>query len=168
MINPTTVSMIRDIVAIFGVIAGFTYYVMTVRHQNQSRRAQLFTEIYRDFKAEELQDAFHDVVTVWEWDSYEDFAEKYGSRNNYEEFRKYQLIYSIYEGLGVLVYRNFIDVTLIELLMRSYVVRFWEKIGPIMKESRMRLNAPLIAEWTEYLYDELLKIESKPAYTLKT
>ncbi len=167
MIDPLTVSIIRDLVAIFGVIAGFTYYVLTVRHQNQSRGAQLFTELYRDFKAVELQDAFHEVVYVWEWDSYEEYIEKYGMMNNYEEYRKYLLVYSIYEGLGVLVYRKFIDITLIEQLMRSYVVRFWEKIGPIMKESRIRHNAPLIAEWTEYLYDELMKIESKPAYTLK-
>ena len=161
-------STIRDIVTIVGVIAGFTYYALTVRHQNQSRGAQLFIEMYRDFKAVEVQDAFEDIVNKWEWDNYEDFQKKYGRRYNWDEFRKYMLVYSIYEGLGVLVYRNLIDVTMIEQFMRSYIVRFWEKIGPIMKESRVRFNNPLIAEWTEYLYEEVRQIESKPAYTLKT
>ena len=160
--------MVRDIIAILGVVGGFTYYVMTVRHQNQSRGAQLFTEMYRDFKAINVQDAFHDIISVWQWDSYEDFQEKYGSEKNWKEFQKYVLIYSIYEGLGVLVYRNLIDITMIEQFMRSYVVRFWEKIGPIMKETRVRNNAPLVAEWTEYLYEEINQIKSKPAYTLKT
>ena len=45
MITPTTVSMIRDIVAIFGVIAGFTYYVMTVRNAEKARKIQLVTQI---------------------------------------------------------------------------------------------------------------------------
>ena len=77
------------------------------------------------------------------------------------------LVYSIYEGLGVLIYRNLIDVKMIDELMRSYVIQFWEKIGPVMVESRVRREAPLIAEWTEYLYTEVKKIESTPAYLLK-
>jgi uncharacterized protein YozE (UPF0346 family) len=160
-------SVIRDLVAIFGVIAGFTYYVMTVRHQNSSRKAQLFMEMYRDFKRPDVQKAFHDIVHVWHWDSFEDFQEKYG-RSNWDENNKYMLVYSIYEGLGVLIYRELIDVKMIELLMRSYVTRFWEKIGPIMVEVRTRYDAPLAAEWTEYLYNEVKKIESTPAYLLKS
>jgi len=31
-------SIIRDLVAIFGVIAGFTYYVMTVRQTEQEEK----------------------------------------------------------------------------------------------------------------------------------
>ena len=45
--------MIRDLVAIFGVIAGFTYYVMTVRNSQrmqqmtlETRQAQLFMQVY--------------------------------------------------------------------------------------------------------------------------
>jgi len=32
MADPVTLQMARDVVAIFGVIAGFTYYLMTVRN----------------------------------------------------------------------------------------------------------------------------------------
>ena len=39
-------SVIRDLVAIFGVIAGFSYYVVTVRNQNRARQAQLFMQIF--------------------------------------------------------------------------------------------------------------------------
>jgi len=45
--------VIRDLVAIFGVIAGFTYYVMTVRNSQrmqqmtlETRQAQLFMQVY--------------------------------------------------------------------------------------------------------------------------
>jgi len=160
-------STIRDLVAIFGVIAGFTYYVLTVRHQNSSRKAQLFMEMYRDFKRPDVQKAFHDIVNVWQWESFEDFQEKYGT-SNWDEHNKYMLVYSIYEGLGVLIYRELIDVKMIDELMRSYVTRFWEKIGPIMVEVRTRHDVPLVAEWTEYLYKEVKPIESTPAYLLKS
>ena len=159
--------MIRDLVTIFGVIAGFSYYVMTVKHQKSSRRGQLFMEMYRDFKRPDVQKAYSDIVYVWEWDNWEDFQKKYGRLSNWDEFNKYMLVYSIYEGLGVLIYRNLIDVKMIDELMRSYVIQFWEKIGPVMVESRVRRRAPLIAEWTEYLYTEVKKIESTPAYLLK-
>ena len=39
-------SVIRDLVAIFGVIAGLTYYMTTVRNQNRTRRAQLYMQIF--------------------------------------------------------------------------------------------------------------------------
>ncbi len=160
-------SVIRDLVTIFGVIAGFTYYVITVKHQNISRRGQLFMEMYRDFKRPDVQKAYNDIVHVWEWENHEDFQKKYGRLSNWDEFNKYMLVYSIYEGLGVLIYRNLIDVKMIDELMKSYVILFWEKIGPVMVESRVRREAPLIAEWTEYLYTEVKKIESTPAYLLK-
>jgi len=161
-------SVIRDLVTIFGVIAGFSYYVMTVKHQNSSRRGQLFMEMYRDFKRPDVQKAYSDIVHVWKWDNWEDFQKKYGRLSNWDEFNKYMLVYSIYEGLGVLIYRNLIDVKMIDELMRSYVIQFWEKIGPVMVESRVRRDNPWIAEWTDYLYTEVKKIESTPAYLLKS
>jgi hypothetical protein len=164
MIDPVSLQMLRDVVAIFGVIAGFTYYVMTVRHQRSSRKAQLFMEMYRDFKTVDVQKAWIDVVIVWEWDNYEDFRKKYSWTTNWEERKKQALLTGIYEGLGVLVYRNLIDIKMIDELMRSYIVLFWEKMSPIFLELR-KMN-PLTAEWTEYLYNEVKKIESVPAYTL--
>ena len=133
MVDLAALSMVRDIVAILGVVGGFTYYVMTVRHQNTSRKAQLFMEMYRDFKRPDIQKAFNDVVNIWTWKDYDEFVEKYGRDTNYDEFNKYMLVYSVYEGLGVLVYRNLIDVTMIEELMRSYVVSFWEKMSPFSR-----------------------------------
>ncbi len=46
-------SVVRDLVAIFGVIAGFGYYVLTVRNnqenqrqQLETRQAQLYMQVY--------------------------------------------------------------------------------------------------------------------------
>jgi len=43
MIDPVTLQMVRDVVAIFGVIAGFTYYVLTVRNSQRMQKMQLET-----------------------------------------------------------------------------------------------------------------------------
>ena len=37
MVDPVTLQIVRDVVAIFGVIAGFSYYVLTVRNSQRAR-----------------------------------------------------------------------------------------------------------------------------------
>jgi hypothetical protein len=39
--------MIRDLVAIFGVIAGFSYYVLIVRNTQRSRQAQMLMQLHQ-------------------------------------------------------------------------------------------------------------------------
>jgi len=55
--------MVRDVVAIFGVIAGFTYYVLTVRssqrtqrQQLETRQAQLFMQLYRLYDTKDFME----------------------------------------------------------------------------------------------------------------
>ena len=162
------------------LVVGIIYYLTIMRSQQrtrelafkaqeqavETRQAQLFMEMYRDFKRPDVQKAFHDIVSVWEWENYDDFQEKYV--RTWDEWNKYMLIYSIYEGLGVLIYRKLIDVKMIDELMRSYVTRFWDKLSPVLLEMRARYNAPLMVEFTEYLYNEIMKVESTPAYLLET
>ena len=40
------ISAVRDLVAIFGVLAGFAYYIVTVQNANKVRKTQLLMEIY--------------------------------------------------------------------------------------------------------------------------
>jgi hypothetical protein len=180
MMVEITYQMVLSTLQTVGLLVGIYYYVMTLQNtkknqeislRNQenaleTRQAQLFMEMYRDFKRPDVQKAFHDIWRVWEWESFDDFQEKYVQ--NWDEWNKYMLIYSIYEGLGVLIYRKLIDVKMIDELMSSYVTRFWDKLSPILLEMRVRFNAPLMVEFTEYLYDEIMKVDSTPVYLRET
>jgi hypothetical protein len=68
----------------------------------------------------------------------------------------------------VLVYRNFIDVSLVDDMMSSFVFGFWEKYESIIKNNRERLNTPQILEWAEYLYIEVRKVAERQHPELKT
>jgi hypothetical protein len=64
--------MVRDLVAIFGVIAGFSYYVMNVRNtrknqelQLETRQAQLFTQIFLTRNTSESVSNYFEVLN-WE------------------------------------------------------------------------------------------------------
>jgi hypothetical protein len=42
--------------------------------------------------------------------------------------------------------------------MSAMVVSFWEKWGDFYVEYRVRRNTPMVAEWIEYLYNEIKPI----------
>ena len=114
MVNPTTVSMIRDIVAIFGVIAGFTYYVLTVQntrknqqHQLETRRAQLYMTLFNTIYNQNIWDLVHEI-RQYEFTDYDDFMDKYGPYNNLEAYDKLSDVWWFFTELGTLVYREYI------------------------------------------------------------
>ena len=167
-------SVIRDLVAIFGVIAGFSYYVLTVRnaqrnqqHQLETRQAQLFMPIYSTSYSEEHIKALEEV-RQWEWEDYDDYMAKYGSEANPEAYMMYRKLFGYLEGLGVLVRRGLIDPSLVDDLMSGFIIRFWEKFEPYFVERRRRLNWPQVGEQIEYLYNQVQPIAERQRRELTT
>ena len=77
------ISIIRDLIACFGVIAGFSYYVLTVRAtrknqqmQLEARKAQLYNQIYSWFTKTETLVEYMEMLN-WEWTDYGDFERKF-------------------------------------------------------------------------------------------
>lgn len=99
-------SMIRDLVAIFGVLAGFSYYVLTVRanqknqelalksqqQQLETRQAQLFMPLYSNVHDREFLKTIIPILLEWEWTDYDDFHSKYGTQNIEEYSRFYTIL----------------------------------------------------------------------------
>ena len=54
---------IRDIVTIFGVIAGFSYYAMTVRNANKARKTQTLMQLRNRVLTKEY---LHDYIELLE------------------------------------------------------------------------------------------------------
>ena len=167
-------SVIRDLVGIFGVIAGFTYYVLTVRnaqrnqqHQLETRQAQLFMQIYDNFNKTEFYRKFMEVVQLMEWNDVEDYDIKYG--DVLEDHSKTSSLGVFFEGIGVLAQQELIDVKLVARLMSSNLRAYWEKTGPIWKARRERSGNPYIMEYNEWLYNAVKRVkqEQKPAYLME-
>ena len=168
------ISMIRDLVAIFGVIAGFSYYVMTVRNaqknqrlQLETRQAQLFMPIYSTYQSEDHIKAVSEIMK-WEWEDYDDYMAKYGSEANPEAYMMYRKVFGYLEGLGVLVRRGLIDPSLVDDLMSGLIIGYWEKFEPIFVERRRQLNWPQVGEQIEYLYNQVRPIAERQRRELTT
>ncbi len=68
-----------------------------------------------------------------------------------------------YEGIGVLVKEDILDIRWVALLMSGMTRDYWERLAPYVSNIRDALDRPrFVIEW-EYLYNELMKyIEEQP------
>lgn len=149
-----------DIIPILALIAAIMYYVYISKSQNQTRKAQLFMQIYNRFQDKEFLRQNIEIMNM-EWADFDDFWQKYGIIVNPEAT---SLIFSVgtyFEGIGVMVKEKLIDVKLVDDLMTGLVVRYWEKLEPIIKHQRIMFNWPEAYEWTEYLYNTITSIKKE-------
>ena len=161
--------MIRDLVAIFGVIAGFTYYILTVRNAQKARQAQMFSQLYQTRFSPEGIYRFWRIMLLT-FDSFEDYLQKWGPYEHPEVTEELRLIsasWAFYDGLGKLLKDNMLDVkTVYDLLgLRSLMV--WYKYEMIIKNIRIMGGAQAhqqegagldYMKYFEYLADEMARL----------
>jgi hypothetical protein len=145
-------SVVRDLVTIFGVIAALT---------NKVRKTQLFLSLYEMFESKEAQRTSMKLVLEWEWSDYDDWYSKYGPEINLEAAATLTAFQSRQAKVGLLVKKGMIDIDTVYSMMRTAVVSNWEKYEPITLGIRERMNFPNWMENQEYLYNEIKKIETK-------
>jgi len=168
MVDLAMLQVVRDLVAIFGVIAGFTYYVMTVRNNNKARKTQQLLLLHQRWFEKETQ---RDLIELneMEWDDYDDFLEKYDSAVNPDNFSKRTFLWNYMDGLGYLLSQNLIDIESVYYLMSGFVPEFmWRKWEPILIERRKRYNNPDLYIWFEYLANEIKKMRVKRGLASET
>lgn len=76
-------AVLRDTVAILGVFAGLTYYVIIVRNAQKARRTDTFMRLYQSSYSPETHRNFWELMRL-EWDDFGDFMTRYGFATNPE------------------------------------------------------------------------------------
>ena len=165
MADPVTLQTLMTYLTLISVPVGVIYHIMTLRNtrQNQeqqleTRQAQLFMHLYNRCQEAEFWTQMEEIQQ-WEWDNPEEYYEKYESRP--EIIAKWYSVGTLFEGMGVLVKRNLIDVTIVDDLLSGPIMSLWQKWEPTILERRRRKNMPTIFEWFEYLYEEIKKVSEK-------
>ena len=145
-------SVIRDLVTIFGVIAGFTYYVWTVRNAEKSRKTEHLLLRFQHFDPAYSR-AVQDVMSQ-EWGStYADW-----NKQSPESRANFDYIVFRYNNVGLLLKQKMIDPdVLYQLFSPRFIMRLWEKTEKLIKNNREKRNFPTHMEAFEYLYHETKK-----------
>ena len=164
MVDYQTISIVLTGI---GLMIALTYYALQIRNQNRTRQAQLFMQIYNRWTDTEFNENFIDVINR-DWKDYDDWNMKFSEKVNPQATARQRTIGQYFEGVGVLVYRNLIDVNLVDDMMSSLLLNFWEKQKPVIMGLREHYKHPQILEWTEYLYNEVKKVVESQHPELKT
>jgi hypothetical protein len=157
MIDPVSLQMIRDVVTIFGVIAGLTYYLLTVRNANKARKTQIVMQLRNDIQSRE-NNLENTKLYFMEWDSFEDFYTKYDATVNPENYALRAHLWGFYESVGYMLYQGLIDVETVYNILGSYqTLVTWNKFRDVILEQRKFYDNPHWYRWFEYLASEISK-----------
>jgi len=157
-----TYQMVLSTIQTIALVVGIVYYItimrntqktraLTLRSQEQAletRQTQLFMHIYSQWYSTDFWINWEKVMEI-DFKDYDDANEKLSP----ETRRSARSLFVFFEGIGVLVNRGLIEPSLIDDLMSAMVISFWEKWKVYYVEYRVRRNAPMVAEWIEYLYN---------------
>ena len=150
---------ISAVVAAVGVLVGVTLAYLEVRTLVKQRQTDLVMRLHHTWISKEYREAWTRVLTL-EFEDYNDFVRKHGSITSGEPASvAILMVAGFYESVGVLFHRKLIDIDLIEELLP--VEMSWEKIAPLFVGWRKQANEPRLAEWFEYLYNEMQKREQR-------
>jgi hypothetical protein len=165
-----TYQMVLSTLQTAGLLVGIFYYVMTLRNQRknqelalETRQAQLFMNIYdRRVNNPEFDALQHKIGALrWkDWDEYQALFD-YTNPETRDNHLAMSTIMYFYEGVGVLVKLNLVDIRLIAQLMGGGVLGFWEKVESIAEEAREHWYGPGFLVETEYLYHEMIKYKEE-------
>jgi hypothetical protein len=96
----------------------------------ETRQAQLYMQVYNRWNSREMSNAYQQVRYVYQIEyeglSYDEVRSKFGPKVNPEAAANIFMLGTFFEGLGVLVKKGLIDITLIEDLLSQRVIWWYE------------------------------------------
>jgi hypothetical protein len=112
-----------------------------------------------------------DVIEIrnQEWTDFDDFWEKYGEETNPDAWTSWLTVAAFFNGVGVLLKRNLIDIILVEDLLSNVVFGMWSRMEVPLHGYRKWQTRTLfgleILHGFEYLYKQL-KQRASPVPTV--
>ena len=162
MVDQETLTMIKDIVTILGVIGGLTYYIISVRNQNRTRQAQLFMSLYDHYNDPEYWKNYRHIIYEQKYNTVEEYNEKYADEET--NYIANASLMSYYSGVKLLLEKGLIDKDLVEKLMGYNIHSLWKKRESVILDRRERLKT---SHWwnVEELYDQIKEWVEQEYYT---
>ena len=166
MAEPVTLQTLLTYLTLISVPVGVVYHIMTLRNTSknqqltlETRQAQMFMNIYNNsFNNPQFWEYFQTIRHL-QWKDLDEYLAVFDFMNPETRDNRLALsmILGFYEGVGVLVKENLLDIRMVALMMTGQTKQIWEKLEPVVEELREDYNYPRYVSEFEYLYDELMK-----------
>jgi len=145
---------ISAIVAAMGVLIGVVIALIELRNLVKTRQTDLVMRLYSTFGSREFQEAYVKVMATEAID-----IDAFLKKQRMESWQ----VGVFFEGVGVLLHRGLIDIGLVDDLFSTPIKDAWENMKLAVEARRKRTDRPSVAEWFEYLYNEMQKREQQLA-----
>jgi hypothetical protein len=123
-----------------------------------TRQAQLFMQIYNRWASREIMKAYGVVRYKYtEWKNFDELWKQTSPAIDPEQYADHMILHAFYEGLGVLVKKGLIDVSLVEDLFAGRIMWHYERYKSAFKDARIKAGDPKMYNSIEYLYNEQKK-----------
>ena len=139
--------------AAIGVCVAAVYYILNLRNQIQSRKAQLFMQLGEHLMDQAETKSHYEILYEWEWKDLDDFQRKYGL-GNMENFSKFLCFGVLLQHVGELLELKLIDNGTARGQFSHRLSRFYEKYETIIEEGRKLLQSPGLWAGIDRLYNE--------------
>ena len=153
MVDAQTLQIVRDIIAILGVIIGFTYYVITLRNQTKSLQIQIIKGTGNPVSSYKFMEL--------EWTDYDDYMDRHGDGGESQYWKDVINWFNRFEEYGVYVKEGMLNIRPIVLLSGGSFTRSWELYESLIHEHRKRINEPRWFIEAEYLYGKIQEYYKK-------
>jgi hypothetical protein len=140
-------STISTIVVTVSVVIGVVFTLLELRHLARTRRTDVIMRIYERFGSREWVENTM-KVTGAKFETFDNYRKKYG-------FTEVLQIAALFDGVGVLLEQDLIDIDLVDSLFGASVNLMWEATRPVIHGIRESGNQPLLFSHFEYLYERL-------------
>jgi hypothetical protein len=98
------------------------------------------------------------MTADWDFTDYDDFMMKHGPKTKTRDYALFAMMATYYEGSGVIVEQDLIELNLVDTLLHNNIQRFWLKMEPIILEYRKRRGTPYGAVMDYPLFDSLERL----------
>ena len=175
MVDLALLQSVSYIAGALGVCVAAVFYVLNLRisqknqelmlktqehstraqQQNlETRQAQLFMGLYQSFYSKDMID-LEPFLSKIKFETAEDYTELQNKGG--EEYKAFGVFGIYYEGMGVLVRENLVDIRLVSQLMSGSIMWFWERFEKGWRDSRRVFNWPRMCVSLEYLYNRIIE-----------
>jgi hypothetical protein len=141
------ISTIATVVTTVSVVIGVVFALLELRHLTGTRKTEIIMKIYDKFGSKEMVEAVNKVGAS-KFESIEDYRDKYGFTEAVE-------VAVLFEGIGVLLEQNLIDIKMADKLFGPTIHSLWERMQPLIYAMRKGLNEPFFFSHFEYLINRL-------------
>jgi hypothetical protein len=138
---------VASIVTTISIVVGVVFTILEIRDLAQTRKTEVIMKIYERFGTREVVEAINRVGNA-KFENIADYSKKYG-------FTDISLIAELFEGIGVLLEQNLIDIKMVDSLFGPTINLLWVRMKPALYAMREGLKEPFFFSHYEYLINRL-------------